>query len=44
MLPPLPIATRWDTWLNAAEYYSANLEVVTNVILELDETEALSTA
>ena len=43
-LPPLPIATRWGTWLTAAEYYSAHLEEVTNVVMELDETEAESIA
>lgn len=43
-LPPLPVATRWGTWLDATEYYSAHLEEITRVIMEFDETEAQSIA
>lgn len=39
-LPPSPVITRWGTWLDAVKYYATNLEVFTNVVSELDESES----
>ncbi|KAL4127330.1 hypothetical protein QTP88_011505 [Uroleucon formosanum] len=40
-LPPQPIATRWGTWLNAANYYCQNFQQIKNVVAELDATTSM---
>ncbi|KAL4097517.1 hypothetical protein QTP88_022289 [Uroleucon formosanum] len=41
-MPPQPILTRWGTWLDAANYYCENYEVIKNIINKLDENDASS--
>ncbi|VVC28126.1 Hypothetical protein CINCED_3A013011 [Cinara cedri] len=38
-LPPQPILTHWDTWLNAAFYYCDNLEFIKEIILQLNSED-----
>ncbi|KAL4097204.1 hypothetical protein QTP88_022015 [Uroleucon formosanum] len=41
-MPPQLILTRWETWLDAANYYCENYEVIKNIIKKLDENDASS--
>lgn len=41
-MPPQPILTRWGTWLNAANYYCTNYNVIEDVVNEFNEGEASS--
>lgn len=42
-LPPEPILTRWDTWLEAASYYYVNFDGIKSVIQQqLDASDATS--
>ncbi|KAL4126775.1 hypothetical protein QTP88_010984 [Uroleucon formosanum] len=41
-MPPRPILNRWGTWLDAANYYCENYEVIKNIINKLDENDASS--
>ena len=41
-LPPSPVITRWETWLEAARYYAEHFENLNKVVMMLDETEAQS--
>ena len=41
-LPPEPILTRWGTWLNAANYYCTNYNVIEDIVNEFNEGEASS--
>ena len=41
-LPSQPILTRWGTWLDAANYYCENYEIIKNIINKLDENDASS--
>jgi hypothetical protein len=34
-LPPQPVITRWGTWLQASLFYSANIERIKNVVVNL---------
>lgn len=36
-LPPMPVKTRWGTWLEAAFYYCEHLDSVVEVMFLLDE-------
>ncbi|XP_063610355.1 uncharacterized protein LOC134785688 [Penaeus indicus] len=39
-LPPLPVITRWGTWLQAAVYHSTHLEKVSEVVLSFNANDA----
>ncbi|KAK4882311.1 hypothetical protein RN001_005630 [Aquatica leii] len=41
-LPPTPIITRWETWIEAANYYTENFEVTKEVFNQLDPEESQS--
>lgn len=41
-LPPVPIITRWETWLEAAFYYSDNFTTIQNVFSKLNPDDAVS--
>ncbi|KAK4886989.1 hypothetical protein RN001_003260 [Aquatica leii] len=41
-LPPTPIITRWGTWIEAANYYAENFEVIKDVFNQLDPEESQS--
>jgi len=41
-LPPVPIITRWGTWLEAAFYYSDNFTTIQNVFSKLNPDDAVS--
>lgn len=41
-MPPQPVLTRWGTWLEAANYYCENYDVLKNIINKLDENDASS--
>ena len=32
-LPPIPVITRWDTWVDAVKYYATNFELVCSMML-----------
>jgi hypothetical protein len=40
-LPPVPIITRWGTWLEAAFYYSENFTTIQNVFSKLNPDDAV---
>ena len=46
ILPPKPVLTRWGTWLEAAKYYSENLENIKLVIncFNSDDAHSIATA
>jgi hypothetical protein len=31
-LPPMPILTRWDTWISASMYYCKHIQAIRTVI------------
>jgi hypothetical protein len=35
-LPPTPVITRWETWLDATAYYAENFEIFCSVVNEFD--------
>jgi hypothetical protein len=41
-LPPEPIINRWGTWLRAASYYCTYLQEIKNIVLELNQNDAIS--
>lgn len=41
-LPPEPVITRWGTWLEAALYYSKNINEFEEVVNSFDTAEAVS--
>lgn len=41
-LPPVPVITRWGSWLNAAIYYANNFELVSRVLNSFAPEEAQS--
>lgn len=41
-LPPQPILTRWDTWLNGVEYYCENYEDIKKIVSTFDSSDASS--
>jgi hypothetical protein len=41
-LPPEPIITRWGTWLRAASYYCTYFQEIKNIVLELNQNDAIS--
>jgi len=38
-MPPQPILTRWGTWLDVANYYFENYEIIKTIINNSDENE-----
>ncbi|KAL7296899.1 hypothetical protein TKK_0003039 [Trichogramma kaykai] len=41
-LPPEPIITRWGTWIEAALFYHQNFEVVREIVMQFEDSDALS--
>jgi hypothetical protein len=41
-LPPMPVITRWGTWLDAAMCYCENYSTIEKIVGELDSNEASS--
>lgn len=41
-LPPKPIITRWNTWIDAVVYYCEHFETIFNIVNKLDSEDALS--
>jgi hypothetical protein len=41
-LPPEPIITRWESWINAAIYYCENFGIIHRVIFMLDRNFTVS--
>ncbi|KAL4113004.1 hypothetical protein QTP88_016713 [Uroleucon formosanum] len=41
-LPPVPVLTRWGTWINAGNYYCEHLSDIKKVILELDKNDSVA--
>ena len=41
-LPPEPILTRWDTWVNAANYYCEHFEQIKLIVNSFDDNDAVS--
>jgi hypothetical protein len=39
-LPPQPVITRWGTWLQTSLFYSANIERIKNVVINLKNDAA----
>jgi hypothetical protein len=42
-MPPQPILSRWETWLDTAYYYCENYEIIKNILNMLDKKDASST-
>ncbi|KAJ4448751.1 hypothetical protein ANN_00142 [Periplaneta americana] len=43
-LPPQPVLTRWETWLDAVNYYAEHYGKIMEVIDELDSTDSSAVA
>jgi len=41
-LPPVPIITRWGTWIEATFYYSDNFTNIQNIFFKLNPDDAVS--